>query len=123
MLRDVARRLQADLDELNSWNSGSFKDLDNSQQEWIPENSLGEYNAGRQIAGTFNQAYAQIGGTYSQFLESYAEVIRRIRVTVDGYQRAEDATADAASRANLGGQSGGGQSAGGSGGGGGGGAW
>jgi hypothetical protein len=121
-LRDVAKRLQADLDELNSWNSGSLKDLQNNQEEWVPENALGEYNAGRQIAGTFNQAYTQIGNTYNGFLGSYREVIKRINDTVDGYQRAEDATADAASRANLGGSSGGRQSDGGSGGGGGG-AW
>jgi hypothetical protein len=122
VLRDVAKRLQADLDELNSWNNGSLKDLQNNEEEWIPEDALGDYNAGRQIAGTFNQAYGQIGSTYNQFVGSYREVIRRIQASVDGYQRAEDATADAASRANLGGQSGGGQSAGGSGGGGGG-AW
>ena len=123
-LRDIAKRLQADLDELNGWNNGSLKDLQNNEQEWIPENALGEYNAGRQIAGTFNQAYAQIGSTYSQFVGSYQQVITGILQTVNGYQRAEDATADAASRANTGGQSGGGQAAGGSGGGGGGGgAW
>ena len=122
VLRDVAKRLQADLDELNSWDSGSLKDLQNNEQEWIPENSLGDYNAGRQIAGTFNQAYAQIGSTYNQFLSSYQQVITGILQTVNGYQRAEDATADAASRANTGGQPGGGQSGAGSGGGGGG-AW
>ncbi|HZB32872.1 MAG TPA: hypothetical protein VE465_22125 [Streptosporangiaceae bacterium] len=122
MLRDIAKRLQADLDELNGWNNGSLKDLQDNESEWIPENSLGEYNAGRQIASTFTQAYSQIGGTYSQFLGSYQQVITGILQTVNGYQRAEDATAEAANRANIGGQSGGGQTAGGSGGGGGG-AW
>lgn len=125
-LRDVAKRLQADLDELNGWHNGSLKDLQNNEQEWIPENALGDYNAGQQIAKTFNQAYAQIGNTYNQFVGSYQQVITGILQTVNGYQRAEDATADAANRANTGGggQSGGGQSGGGSGGGGGGGgAW
>lgn len=123
VLRDVAKRLQADLDELNSWNNGSLKDLQNNQNEWVPEDALGEYNAGRQIAGTFNQAYSQIGTTYSQFLGSYQQVISGILQTVNGYQSAEDATADAANRANPGGgQSRGGQTGGGSGGGGGG-AW
>jgi hypothetical protein len=122
VLRDVAKRLQADLDGLNSWASGSYKDLQNNQEEWIPDNALGDYNAGHQIAKTFDQAYGQIGTTYNQFLSSYQQVITGILQTVNGYQRAEDATADAASRANTGGQSGAGQSGGGSGGGGGG-AW
>jgi len=118
VLRDVAKRLQADLDELNSWKNGSLKDLQNNQDEWVPENALGEYNAGRQIAGTFNQAYSQIGSTYGEFLSSYQAVISGILRTVNRYQSAEDATTAAANRANPGG----GQTGGGSGGGGGG-AW
>lgn len=121
-LRDIAKKLQADLDELNGWNRGSYKELQQNEQSWIPDNALGDYNAGHQIAKTFDQAYSQIGNTYNQFLSSYQQVITGILQTVNGYQRAEDATADAASRANLGGQSSGGQSGGGSGGGGGG-AW
>lgn len=118
VLRDVAKKLQADFDELDGWGSGSAKDLSESENSWEPKNALGEYNAGQQIAQTFDNAYTQIGSTYTQFLTSYQQVITAIKQTAEGYQRAEDATADAASRANTGGQS-----SDGGGGGGGGGAW
>ncbi|SRR6266545_6504331 len=118
-LRDVAKKLQADLDDLNSWNSGSLKDLQDNEQGLVPEDALGNYNAGRQIWQTFRGAYSMIGSTYGEFLTSYQQVVTAIKQTAEGYQRAEDATADAANRANPGG---GGQAGGGSGGGGGG-AW
>jgi uncharacterized membrane protein len=114
--------LQTDLDELNGWVSGSLKDFQDNEQGRVTEDALGNYNAGRQIARTFDAAYTQVGSTYSAFLTSYQQVITALRQTTQGYQHAEDATADAATRANQGGQSGGGQSGGG-GGGGGGGAW
>jgi hypothetical protein len=116
VLRDVAKKLQADLDELNSWGSGSLKDLQDNDQGRVDEGALGNYTAGHQIAKTFENAYNYVGGTYSEFVNSYQQVITAIKQTAEGYQRAEDATADAASRANPGGQSGGGQSGGGGGG-------
>jgi hypothetical protein len=111
VLRDVAKKLQADFDELNSWASGSQKDLTESQNSWVPKEAVGKYNAGQQIAGTFDNAYSQIGGIYQGFLGSYQQVISAIQRTVDRYQAAEDATADAANRANPGGQSGAGSGA------------
>lgn len=120
VLRDVAKKLQADFDELDGWGSGGLKDLQDNEQGRVAEDALGDYNAGHQIFRTFDQAYTQISGTYNAFLTSYQQVITALKQQAEGYQRAEDATADAASRANSGGQTGGGQS---DGGGGGGGAW
>ncbi|MBO0882383.1 MAG: hypothetical protein J2P17_19020 [Mycobacterium sp.] len=114
-LRNIAKRLQADLDGLKGWGSGSIKDFQENDAGRVDEDALGDYPAGHQIARTFESANSQIGSTYQQFISNYEQVINAINQQVNAYQRAEDATQEAAYRANTGGgqpsgnQSGGGQ--------------
>ena len=122
VLRDVAKRLHDDLQQLRGSGNGTLHDLRNNGGLVSP-NALGDYPAGQGISQTFNQAYTQIGTTYESFLSTYEQVIQSIQQSVDGYQAAEDATQQSAQRAaSTGSSSPPSQSAGG-GGGGGGGAW
>jgi uncharacterized protein YukE len=91
-LREVARQLQADLDELKGWSSGSLNDLQYGDQGLVTQEDLGDYPAGQQIARTFEAAYNQISTTYSSFLTSYEAVVNAIKQTAENYDRAEQAT-------------------------------
>src|SRR3954454_275697 len=104
VLRDVAKKLQADLDGLNEWDSGSLKDLKQNDKGRVDKDALGDYKAGQDISQTFQNAYDKISATYSEFVSSYQQVINAIKQSADNYQRAEDATAASAHRARTGGQ-------------------
>lgn len=96
VLRDVAKRLHADLQDIKGWGSGSLNDLQNNSQGLVTADDLGQYPAGQAISQTFQQAYDQIGSVYQQFVTSYEQVIQAIQRSADNYQSAEDATAASA---------------------------
>lgn len=90
-LRDIARRLQGDLDDLKGTGRGSLQDLQGDGL--VSADALGDYPAGREIAQTFHSAYAQIGRHYAELVTSYEGVIDRLMTTINNYENAEDATA------------------------------
>jgi uncharacterized protein YukE len=91
-LKDIAKRLQDDLDQLKGWSSGTLNDLQYGDQGLVTDRELGDYPAGKAIAGTFEAAYNQVGNTYSSFLTAYQSVIDGIKQTAENYDRANQAT-------------------------------
>ena len=97
-LREVARRLQADLDGHKGWGSGTLNDLEYGEQGLVTQTELGNYPAGQQISRTFEAAYNQISSTYSAFLTSYQMVVDAIKQTAENYENAEQATEQSVNR-------------------------
>lgn len=94
-LREIARRLQDDLDQHKGWGSGTLNDLQYGDQGLVTDRELGDYPAGEAIARTFDAAYNQIGTVYSAFLTSYQSVVDAIKQTADNYDNANQATEQA----------------------------
>lgn len=86
-LDDIAKKLEDDLHKLKEprW---SDKIEDNTP----PESSLGNYKAGQAMYNTVTAARDQIGGTFTQFLTAYEQVIAAIRASNKNHRKADDAS-------------------------------
>lgn len=98
-LKDVAKAMQKDLDDLNSWTAGSLNDFYDGDATWLTQNELGNYPEGGGITQSSQAAYNSIGDTYSQFLEAYDSVIKAVNRSADNHKNADDATKHAAQQA------------------------
>jgi uncharacterized protein YukE len=105
-LRDIAKRLQDDLDQHKGWGSGTLNDLQYGDQGLVTDRVLGDYPAGKAISNTFEAAYNHIGDVYNNFLTSFQSVIDAIKQTADNYDRADQATEQSVNQ--VGAQTGGG---------------
>lgn len=91
-LKNIAKKLQADLDELNKHASGTPKDLRQGEKGVVTDAQLGKYSEAQQLAVSVGNAYDQIGSTYDGFLTAYQQVIDSINRAAENHQNAEDAT-------------------------------
>lgn len=98
-LKTVAKAMQKDLDDLNSWSSGSLNDFYDGDATWLTQDQLGHYPEGGGITQSAQAAYNSIGDTYSQFLQAYQQVIDAINRSADNHKNADDATKHAAQQA------------------------
>ena len=98
-LKTVAKAMQKDLDDLNGWSSGSLNDFYDGDATWLTQDQLGNYPEGHGITMSAQAAYNSIGGTYSQFLQAYQQVIDAINRSADNHKNADDATKHAAQQA------------------------
>lgn len=97
-LKDIARTLQADLDELNGYGKGTAKNLQAGSRGLVTLGELGDYPAAKGLAGTAENAYEVIGTECLEFLTGYQALINAIKRTADNYEGAELANEQAANR-------------------------
>jgi hypothetical protein len=97
-LKDIAKVLQGDLDELRGYGKGTAKNLQSGGRGLVTMDELGNYPAATGLAGTTKNAYDVIAAEYEEFLQGYQQVINGLLGTRDRYQRAEDANTDNAGR-------------------------
>jgi uncharacterized protein YukE len=98
-LKDVAKAMQKDLDDLNSWTPGSLNDFYDGDVTWLTQDQLGNYPEGHGITQSAQAAYNSIGDTYGEFLKAYDSVIKAINKSADNHKNAEDANQHAAQQA------------------------
>lgn len=98
-LKTVAKAMQKDLDDLNSWTSGSYNDFYDGDATWLTQDQLGNYPEGGGITQSAQAAYNSIGNTYSGFLNAYQSVIDSVNRSADNHKNADDATQKAAQNA------------------------
>ncbi len=99
VLKNVAKAMQKDLDDLNSWSSGSYHDFRDGSVVDLTTDELGNYPGGQNVAASAKAAYTQIGSTYSQFLIAYDQVIKAVKRSADNHANADDATRQSARQA------------------------
>jgi prefoldin subunit 5 len=98
-LKNIAKALQKDLDELSKHQSGTPSDLRQGEKGMVTDAQLGKYPEAEVLAGSVSNAYEKIGSTYDDFLTAYQKVIDSINKAADNHQNAEDATQHAAQQA------------------------
>jgi len=99
VLKDVAKAMQKDLDDLNSWTPGSLNDFYDGDVSWLTQDELGNYPEGGGITQSAQAAYNSIGGTYGDFLTAYDAVIKAVNKSAGNHKDAEDANKKAARQA------------------------
>lgn len=97
-LKDIAKALQKDLDELSGYNKGTAKNLQAGSRGLVTLAELGNYPAAKGLAGTTKNAYDVIGTEYQEFLDGYQALINAIKRTADNYEGAEQTNEQAANR-------------------------
>ncbi len=90
-LSRVAKAMQKDLDDLNSWTSGSLNHFQDGSVADLSTDELGNYPGGQYVAASAKAAYTGVGSTYSQFLSAYDLVIKAVQRSAQNHANAEDA--------------------------------
>lgn len=99
VLKSVAKKMQQDLDDLNSWTPGSYNHFKQGDVAILTPDELGDYPGGHGISRSCKNAYDAVDSTYSQFLTAYDQVIKAIKKSADNHANAEDANRKAAQQA------------------------